>query len=126
MKAFIAAVSLLIVILAVITLHILNIVGLRNDLSARLDDIKAAADADNWSAVSSGISGLDEKWESNSFWLSVTLSTTEVEAADLLIHRMDQYAALRDADNFYGEYVSLRDLVDYLPTHEGLSWKILL
>ena len=69
---------------------------------------------------------LNEAWEKNHMWFSITVDSRTIEEIELAIKRMVKYGQMRDTYDFYAEKINLEGMITRLPRREGAYLKELL
>lgn len=126
MKRVIAAGIVFCVIVVLSAFHTITICALADDIYEKSEKIMNACAAEEWQELRKELDALSERWEKCEFWASMTLRTNEIEDIDVSLAQSREYAKIENKENFIGEFIMFKMLVEHLPHQEGFSLTELL
>lgn len=121
MKKFVIALCIMLAIIIFVTSHTVMIMGLSNDVSEISDRIDENYRAENWDEILEGLDELQERWDKSRLWACMTIKTKEIEEIEISLRQSKEYALSQAKDDFIGEFIMFRMLVEHLPHQEGFS-----
>lgn len=121
MKKFITALILFAAILVFGCIHTWKITGLTDEITSLNTEIYASVQQEDWQTAAAQLEKIQQIWDKNRLWVSVTISTTEIEELEISLKQSIEYAKLEDASGFTGEFTMFRLLLNHLPHHEGFD-----
>ncbi len=121
MKKFITALILLAVILILGGVHTWKISSLTKEIETLTAETYSAAQQEDWQTVTERLESVQQNWDSNRMWVSVTIPTPEIEELEISLRQSLEYAKLEDASGFTGEFTMFCLLLEHLPHHEGFD-----
>lgn len=126
MKKTIVALCILLAIAIFVTVHTIMILRLSSDVFDISSRIEQHYQNDDWEAIQRELDALQKRWEKSRFWACMTIKTNEIEEIEISLRQSRAYAELGDKEDFIGEFIMFRMLVEHLPHQEGLSINELL
>ncbi len=121
MSRLIAVVVIFVLTAGFIGYHSYEIITLKNDVEQICDNVYNGFEEENWDRVEKGMEELNNRWDESRFWASLTIDTEQIEQIEISMKQSQEYIKLKDAQDFAGEFVMLKMLIDHLPHQEGLS-----
>lgn len=121
MKKFITALILFAAILIFGCIHTWKITSMTNDIAALNTEIYNAAQQEDWQTAVTRLEEIQQSWDKNRLWISITISTTEIEELEISLKQSIEYAKRKDVSGFTGEFTMFRLLLNHLPHHEGFD-----
>ena len=120
------AICILILLTAFISFHTYKIFALDKDVSQICTEIETALEKNDWDSVIQNVDNLHERWDKSRFWACLTIDTAKIEEIEISLNQSSEYAKLRDKEDFMGEFIMFKMLVQHLPHQEGFDAEELL
>lgn len=121
MKKFITALILFAAILIFGFIHTWKITSMTDEIIALNAETYSAAQQEDWQTVTTLLENVQQNWDKNRLWVSITIPTPEIEELEISLKQSLEYAKLEDASGFTGEFTMFRLLLNHLPHHEGFD-----
>ena len=119
MKPLIIALSILLAIIILITVHSILMFNLAEDIGQACHSVTDFANKGQWDQVTTEIDNIKSIWDKYRTWVSLTISTQEIEQIEIALKQSRAYAELKQKTDFMGEFIMFSMLVDHIPHQEG-------
>ena len=106
--------------------HTYQILDLNQDVSGICAEIEQSYDRDDWNDIRGRLDQLQERWNQSRFWACLTIDTAQIEEIEISLRQSMEYADIHAKEDFIGEFIMFRMLVEHLPHQEGFSAEELL
>ena len=119
MKLMRLSIAIFIVMCVFIGVHgyLMNKMG--TSLSEKNAQIKNFAIQNDWESARLLLEDVGQEWGKYRTWVSLTLSTKEVEELEISLQQAKTFAVLESKSDFFGEFIMFSMLLDHIPHREG-------
>ena len=121
MKRIISVFVILTVICFVLAGHICKICIFTENITNLTEATYDSFLKNDWEKINVNLNEIKKMWDENKKWLSITISTKQIEEAEISLNQSIEYAKLNSKDCFIGELKMFSTCIEHLPKQEGLS-----
>lgn len=121
MKRMIPAIVILLIVIGVISIHLIKIHSVCDEIKVKSSEVFMAYDEDDWDKIYTLTREISNIWEENRTWATLTLPTAQIDEIEISLEQSIRYAELEAKPDFIGEFKMFDMLVEHIPRQEGLS-----
>jgi len=125
MKSFYIAMLLLLVVVAVTVIHISTVNSFQSEGSVILQNLDAAVSREDFTSAKIELDKFENFYRQYRRWFALFLDTADLEMKELHVARMRQFLIFEAKQEFYNEFIGLREIINALPYREGVHFEVL-
>ena len=119
MKAFISAIFILIAICIFVGIHSFIMLSLADNIRTESQQVTNLVTQNMWDEAIKKIDHIRSIWDKRRTWVSLTISTHDIEEIEISLTQSRAYAELHQKPDFFGEFIMFTKLVEHIPHQEG-------